>query len=126
MAQNGELSTGLERLTNALFTGAESEDAASALQNEIIPLSTQLATSIVGVATTNPTIAATHAYIVDGWTQRKEAHMEMLQAYRSSDLALFDSATQKAATARENEERYFLEINAFLAPYGLYITQHPE
>jgi hypothetical protein len=126
MMQNGELSTGFIELTGTLFAGSDSEEAASTLQSDIIPLSNQLATAVRTINTTNPTIAATHNYLVEGWTQRQESYTEMLQAYRSSDIGLFESASEKADLARVNEERYFSEINSFLAPYGLYVTQHPE
>ena len=126
MAQNGELSNDLVELTGALFSGSNSEEAASTLQSQIIPLANQLATAARGLTTTNPTIAASHEYLIEGWTQRQESYTEMLQAYRSSDLALFESASDKADLARDNEERYFSEINTFLAPYGLYVVQHPE
>ena len=126
MAQNGELSNGLISLTGSLFSGSESEEAAATLQGQIIPLANQLAVAARGLTTTNPTIAASHDYLVEGWTQRQESYTEMLQAYRSSDLALFESASEKADLARANEERYFSEINTFFAPYGLYVVQHPE
>lgn len=126
MVQNGELSNDLVALTGSLFSGSNSEEAAATLQSQIIPLANQLATAVSGLTTTNPTIAASHDYLIEGWTQRQESYTEMLQAYRSSDLALFESASEKANLARSNEERYFSEINTFLAPYGLYVVQHPE
>ena len=65
-----------------------------------------------------PELQAPHALLVQAWTDRAAAYLEILRAYRAEDLPAFDAAAKKNRDAEAAEEQYFDDVEKVLAAHG--------
>ena len=99
---------------------------AEELSRELAPQADALAKSVAAIEPTEMPLRDAHAIVVRAWSDRAIAYGGMRDAWAAGDLAAWDAAQKKNSQSKLDEERYFTEVNRYLAPYQLSIEQFPE
>jgi hypothetical protein len=73
-----------------------------------------------------PALDDAHAILVKAWSDRALAYAAMRDAWTGGDLAAWDAAVKKNTQSKLDEERYFTEVNRYLAAFELRLEQYPE
>lgn len=116
-------------LTDASLVKKRTTDGsklAEELAQTLAPEAEALARAAAGVQPSTPALAETHAGLVKAWSDRSAAYAAMRDAWAAGDLAAWDAAVKKNTQSKIDEERYFTEVNRYLAPYELRLDQYPE
>ncbi len=99
---------------------------AEELARDLAPEASALAKAVAEVHPDTPALSDTHATLVKAWTDRSAAYGAMSDAWAAGDLAAWDAAVKKNTQSKIDEERYFTEVNRYLAAYELRLEQYPE
>lgn len=116
-------------LTSASMVKKQTTDGprlAEDLARELAPQAEALAKAVGAVDPDSPRLDEAHAVIVKAWVDRAAAYGAMRDAWTSGDLAAWDAAVKKNTQSKFDEERYFSEVNRYLAVYELRLEQYPE
>ena len=99
---------------------------AQSLAQELAPEAESLSRAVQGIDPADPKLKDTHAILVKAWQDRADAYDGMRDAWTRGDLTAWDLAQKKNTQSKLDEERYFAEVNAYLAPYELSLDQYPQ
>jgi electron transfer flavoprotein alpha subunit len=115
----------LARSQVALAAGTTSgrlsaQDIAARYDTELVPAAGALRdrAKAIEVDAALPDLAAPHALLVQSWSDRADAYLAILQAYRADDLSAFDAAAKKDLDAKAGAEQYFEDVDKILGAHG--------
>lgn len=106
--------------------GTDGPRLAEELALDLVPQADALAKAVGAVDPESPSLDEAHALIVKAWVDRAAAYGAMRDAWTSGDLNAWDAAAKKNWESKLDEERYFSEVNRYLAEYELRLEQYPE
>ncbi len=113
-------------LSGTLIQGNLEPDAIEVvLESELIPTAEALQSKAVQAAPQAPELAVVHAALEKAWQDRATAWRDALEAWQHEDAAALEQAMAARARSRQTEERYLLDVNAILRPYGTSISRYP-
>ena len=98
---------------------------AELLSRELAPQAETLAAEAKAITPGDPKLNDAHAQLVKAWSARASAYDTMRDAWAHGDLAAWDAAMKQNAQAKLDEEAYFAQVEAALAPYELHLEQYP-
>ncbi|MSQ04193.1 MAG: hypothetical protein EXR71_20275 [Myxococcales bacterium] len=126
MADNAALAqrflTEASRIKKVETDGAQ---LAEVIAKELAPKADELARAAAAVSPMDPRLTDPHAVLVKAWADRAWAYGAMRDAWAAGDLIGWDAAVKKNTQSKLDEERYFGDLNALLAPEGLVLRQYP-
>jgi hypothetical protein len=95
-------------------------DVADRYDRELVPTAGALRdrAKAIEVDSALPDLAASHALLVQAWTDRASAYLAILQAYRADNVAALEAAAKKNRDAKADEEQYFEDVEKVLAEHG--------
>ncbi len=99
---------------------------AEVIAKELAPKAEELSRAAGAVSPLDPRLTVTHAVLVKAWADRAAAYGAMRDAWAAGDLIGWDAAVKKNTQSKLDEERYFTDVNALLAPEGLVLRQYPQ
>ena len=99
---------------------------AEVIAKELGPKADELSRAAGAVSPLDPRLTEPHAVLVKAWADRAAAYTAMRDAWAAGDLIAWDAAVKKNTQSKLDEERYFTDINAVLAPEGLTLRQYPQ
>ena len=116
-------------LTSASMVKKKSTDGprlAEELARELAPRAEALSQSLAPIDPASPRLDDAHAILVKAWAERAAAYGAMRDAWTAGDVAAWDAAVKRNTQSKLDEERYFAEVNRYLAAYELKLAQYPE
>jgi len=126
LTENGALAQRF--LTEASRVKKKETDGATLeamLHAELAPQAAALLTKAKAVNPGDPKLDDAHALLVKAWTARSAAYAALEDAWTRGDVLAWDAAMKQNAQAKVDEEAYFTQIDAALAPYELRLEQYP-
>lgn len=94
-------------------------------EQSLVPGAVELRDRVLAITPEQPELAALHQGLGLAWTARVDAWTGVHKAWQDADLAAFDAAVQRNIEVKTAEERYIVELNAWLAPHELSLRQFP-
>jgi hypothetical protein len=113
-------------IAEGVFQGTLSvPDIVRRYDEQIMPSAGAIRDRAKTVETQAPELARAHALVVEAWTERAQAYVGILEAYRAGDLAAFDAASAANLASKVKEDQYFEQTVAVLAPLELALPSAP-
>ena len=91
----------------------------------MIPGAQALEEKASAAAPSAPELAVLHSRLEKAWGDRTRSWKSVQEAWEAEDLEALQTALLERSESREAEERYLLDANAILRPYGVRILRHP-
>ena len=116
-------------LTSASMVKKQTTDGskqAEELARELAPQADALAKAVGAIDPEAPRLDEAHALLVKAWVDRAAAYAAMRDAWSAGDLVAWDAAVKKNTQSKLDEERYFTEVNRYLAEHEFRLLQYPE
>ena len=101
------------------------EEIATALEETLIPGAIALEEKATAATPSAPTLAILHSQLEKAWGDRTRSWKAIQSAFESAVLDALQTAQAHRAESWEAEERYLLDADAILRPYGESIPRYP-
>ncbi len=126
MVENAALEQKFVDLSGKLHQDAlTTEEIAAALEEKLIPGAVVLEEKAAAAAPSAPELAILHSRLEKAWGDRTRSWRAIQVAFEGGDLDGLQTAMAQRAESRAEEERYLLDADALLRPYGESVPRYP-
>ena len=126
MVESADLEQSFVDLSGELHKGTLAiDDIVAALEDDLIPGAITMEEKAAAATPSAPELAVLHSGLEKAWGDRTRAWKAAQIAFEEEDLEALQAALTERAESRSVEERYLLDADALLRPYGETVPRYP-